>query len=1234
MTDIRLLLQQRILVLDGAMGTMIQQHQFEEKDYRGIRFADFHLPVKGNNDLLSLTQPEVIKSIHVAYLEAGSDIIETNTFNGTSIAMADYGMEHLVYELNVQSAKLARAAADEITKRDPSKPRFVAGAIGPTNKTLSLSPDVNDPGFRSVTFAQVRDAYKEQICALVEGGVDILLVETVFDSLNAKAAVKAIADVIDDDQTVEHIRARLRHMPVMVSGTITDLSGRTLSGQTPAAFWVSLQHTRNLLSVGLNCALGSAMMRPYIQELSVNSSTFVSLYPNAGLPNAMGGYDESPTFMAEQAKEYAQSGFLNIVGGCCGTTPAHIQAIAEAVKGLAPRIPTEPAQYSRLSGLEPLDIRAETNFVNIGERTNVTGSKAFAKLILNSQYEKATEIAAQQVENGAQIIDINLDEGMLDSEFAMVKLLNLIAVEPEIAKVPIMIDSSKWSVLEAGLQCVQGKSIVNSISLKDGEAEFIRKARVCADYGASVIVMAFDEEGQADTFQRKIEICARAYTLLTEVVGMPAFDIIFDPNILTVGTGIEEHNNYAVDFINATRWIKEHLPNAKVSGGVSNISFSFRGNELVRRAMHTSFLYHAVQAGLDMGIVNAGQIDVYDEIPKDLLERVEDVLLNRRKDATERLLQFAETVKGDALSSNRDELWRSESVEQRLKHALVKGITEYIELDTEEARQLLKSPLAIIEGPLMAGMNEVGDLFGAGKMFLPQVVKSARVMKRAVAYLTPFMEEEKLRSGNTQQFAGTVIMATVKGDVHDIGKNIVGVVLGCNNYRVVDLGVMVPSDRILDAALAENADVIGLSGLITPSLDEMVHVAKELQRKGFTTPLLIGGATTSRTHTAVKIAPHYTGSVLHVLDASRAVPVVGQFINSVTNAEFAQTIKLEYQNIRTEYAKRSSEKSFVPIKQARVNADRINGDSYIPAKPKKLGISVFNEIPLAELVEFIDWTPFFISWELRGKYPAILTDEHQGTEAQKLFDDAQSLLSNIIKNKRITASAVCGIWPAGAVGDDIVVQADERFVLHHLRQQGQKAPGVAHKCLSDYILPVSEYQAEDLPDYLGAFVVQAGQGAEELCKEYEANHDDYSSIMIKALADRLAEACAEWLHQKVRKEIWGYAPNEHLGSQELIAEHYIGIRPAPGYPACPDHTEKSKLFTLLNATNVTGVTLTESLAMYPAASVSGWYFANPHATYFAVGKIDKDQVVDYAQRSGRSVAEVEKWLAPILSYND
>lgn len=1233
MTDIRQLLQQRILVLDGAMGTMIQRYSFEEKEYRGQRFKDYHLPVKGNNDLLSLTQPEVIQAIHREYLQAGADIIETNTFNCTSIAMADYAMEHLVYELNVESARLARAVADEITSENPNKPRFVAGAIGPTNKSLSLSPDVNDPGYRATTFAHVRDAYKEQILALVEGGVDLLLIETVFDSLNAKAAVKAIAEVIDSTETPEHLRNRLATMPVMVSGTITDLSGRTLSGQTPAAFWVSMQHTRNLLAIGLNCALGSAMMRPYIEELSQNSTSYVSLYPNAGLPNAMGGYDETPAFMAQQALEYAQSGFLNIVGGCCGTTPEHIRAIAEAVKGLKPRTPSVAAPYSRLSGLEPLDIRPETNFVNVGERTNVTGSKAFAKLILSSNYEKAIEIAAQQVENGAQIIDVNLDEGMLDSEAAMTKLLNLIAVEPEIAKVPVMIDSSKWSVLEAGLQCVQGKSIVNSISLKDGEAEFLRKARICADYGASVIVMAFDEKGQADTFQRKIEICARAYTLLTEVVGMSAYDIIFDPNILTVGTGIEEHNNYAVDFINAVRWIKEHLPGAKVSGGVSNISFSFRGNEPVRRAMHTSFLYHAVQAGLDMGIVNAGQIDVYDEIPKDLLEHVEDVLLNRRADATERMLEFAETVKGTVQDTAREEVWRSLPVEGRLKHALVKGITEYIEADTEEARVELQSPLAIIEGPLMAGMNEVGDLFGSGKMFLPQVVKSARVMKRAVAYLTPFMEEEKLKSGNAQQFAGTVLMATVKGDVHDIGKNIVGVVLGCNNYRVVDLGVMVPSDKIIEAAIAENADVIGLSGLITPSLDEMVHVAKELQRRGYTKPLLIGGATTSRTHTAVKIAPHYDNSVVHVLDASRAVPVVGQFINKNTAQEFSKKIAEEYQKIREDYSKRSNEKSMVTIAEARAKADRIPNDPYKIIPPVKLGISEFKNIPLEDLVDFIDWTPFFISWELRGKYPAILSDEQQGVEAQRLFNDAQEMLKKIIEKKQITASGVCGIWPAGSFADDIIVDANQRIRLHHLRQQSQKAPGIPYKCLSDFIQEIDSFDAQ-LPDYIGGFVVQAGQGAEVLCKEYEEALDDYSSIMVKAIADRLAEATAEWLHQKVRTEIWGYAANENLSPQDRIAERYVGIRPAPGYPACPDHTEKTKLFNMLNATASTGVTLTENYAMYPAASVSGWYFAHPHSSYFTIGKIDKDQVADYAARSGKSIEEVERWLAAHLGYTN
>ncbi|MBK6760316.1 MAG: methionine synthase [Ignavibacteria bacterium] len=1218
MTDIRTLLSRKILMLDGAMGTMIQRLRLTEEDYRGSRFADHDVPLKGNNDLLVLTQPDAIRAIHVQYLEAGADIVETNTFTGTANAQGEYGLAHIARELNREGARIARSAADEITKRTPNRPRFVAGSIGPTTRMLSMSPDVNDPGYRAVTFNEMRDTFKEQILGLVEGGADLLLFETVTDTLNVKAALKAYAEVCDELNVA---------LPVMISGTITDMSGRTLSGQTPDAFWTSVQHARNLLSIGLNCALGSSMMRPFIEEISNVATAFVSLYPNAGLPNAMGGYDESPEFMAQQAREYAEAGFLNILGGCCGTTPDHIRAMADAVAGMAPRqIPSRPP-YMRLSGLEALEIRPETNFVNVGERTNVTGSKAFAKLILNDDYEKALDVARQQVENGAQVIDVNMDEGMLDSEKAMRTFLNLIAAEPDIARVPVMIDSSKWSVLEAGLLCLQGKGIVNSISLKDGEAEFIRRAKLCHDYGASVIVMAFDEEGQADSFERRIEICERAYRILTTVVGFQPQDIIFDPNILTVATGIDEHNNYANDFIRATHWIKSNLPLSKVSGGVSNISFSFRGNEPVRRAMHTAFLYHAIQAGMDMGIVNAGQIDVYDEIPKDLLERVEDVLLNRRPDSTERLLAFAETVKASDKEAVKDEEWRSGDVASRLRHALVKGITEFIDVDVEEARQTLPSPLSIIEGPLMAGMNVVGDLFGAGKMFLPQVVKSARVMKKAVAILTPYMEEEKRLAGGVHENAGTVLMATVKGDVHDIGKNIVGVVLGCNNYRVIDLGVMVSAEKILDAAVAENVDVIGLSGLITPSLDEMVHVAKEMERRGIHKPLLIGGATTSRTHTAVKIAPHATFPVVHVLDASRAVPVAGSLISAEQRPDFVANITDEYERVRADYAKRGDAKNYVSLEAARSNAVVLDAAEVAP-DPLEPGVTTFEDVDLGELKPFIDWTPFFLSWELRGRYPAILTDHVVGVEATKLFADANVMLDSIIAAKSIRARAVCGLFPAVREGDDVVVNNETR--LHFLRQQTVKAPGLPQLCLADFIA-TKDMLAPDQRDHIGAFIVNTGIGVDELCAKYEADHDDYSSIMVKAVADRLAEACAEWLHTKVRRELWGYAANEELSTDDLIRENYQGIRPAPGYPACPDHTEKTKLFALLNDGEHAGVTLTENFAMSPASSVSGWYFAHPQSAYFAVNKITSEQVVDYAARKGWSIDVAERWLSPNLN---
>ncbi len=1235
MSDIRSLLAQRILLLDGAMGTMIQRLQLEEDDFRGARFADHRHPLKGNNDLLVLTQPDAIRSIHLEYFEAGSDIVETNTFNSNRIAQADYGMEYLVVEMNHAAVRLAREAADEMMRRMPDRPRFVAGAVGPTNKTLSLSPDVNDPGFRAASFREMCDVYKEQIVALAEGGVDLLLIETIYDTLNAKAAVKAFAELCDDMTLDAELRKRLNDLPVMLSGTIVDQSGRTLSGQTTSAFWVSLAHTRNLLSIGLNCALGSAMMRPYIEELSELATTFVSLYPNAGLPNAMGGYDETPAFMAQQARDYAEAGFLNILGGCCGTTPDHIRAMAEAVADMAPRSVRERPPLLTLSGLEPLVIRPETNFVNVGERTNVTGSRAFAKLILNNDYEKALDVARQQVENGAQIIDVNMDEGMLDSEAAMQRFMQLIAAEPDISRVPVMIDSSKWSVIEAGLECLQGKGIVNSLSMKDGEDEFKRRARVCRDYGAAVIIMAFDENGQADTFERRIEICERAYRILTEEVGFPPQDIIFDPNILTVGTGIEEHNNYAVDYLRATHWIKEHLPLAKVSGGVSNISFSFRGNEPVRRAMHTAFLYHAIQAGMDMGIVNAGQVDVYDEISKDLLEHVEDVLLNRRADATERMLVFAETVKVADKAVEKDEAWRSGTVQQRLKHALVKGITEFIDADIEEARVAYGRPIAVIEGPLMDGMNEVGDLFGAGKMFLPQVVKSARVMKKAVAYLTPFMEEEKRLAGqSSQKPTGTVVLATVKGDVHDIGKNIVGVVLGCNNYRVIDLGVMVPTDKILETVVSENADVLGLSGLITPSLDEMIHVAKEMERRHMDVPLLIGGATTSRMHTAVKIAPSYSGSVVHVLDASRAVPVAGNFINDELRDPFARQMKEEYLRLREDYARRHDDKQYLTYQQAKDNAKAVSFDTYRPAAPRTPGVTAFDDVPLETLRKYIDWTPFFQSWELRGKYPDIFEDRTVGSEARKLFEDANRLLDGIVRDRSIRARAVAGLFPAASTGEDIVVYENEernavRATLHMLRQQSKKAAGIPNQSLADLLATTDQ----GIADWMGAFIVSAGDGVSELCAKYEKDHDDYSSIMVKALADRLAEACAEWLHEQVRKDLWGYASSEELTNEDLVRESYQGIRPAPGYPACPDHTEKKTLFALLDGEGGAGVRLTESFAMMPAASVSGWYFAHPDAKYFAVNKVLKDQVEDYARRKGMALEECERWLSPILGYD-
>jgi 5-methyltetrahydrofolate--homocysteine methyltransferase len=1217
------LLGSRILIIDGAMGTMIQQYKLDEAGYRGDRFANWHHDLKGNNDLLSITQPEIVLAIHRQYLEAGSDIIETNTFNANRISQADYHMEAHAYELNVASAKIARQAADEFNAADPSRPRFVAGALGPTNRTASLSPDVNDPGYRAINFDQLVEAYAEQIRGLLDGGVDLLLVETIFDTLNAKAAIFAIEEVCVE---------RGVELPVMISGTITDASGRTLSGQTTEAFCISVEHTRNLLSVGLNCALGAQQMRPFIQELSRTCGTFVSVYPNAGLPNAFGEYDETPEAFASYVMDFVNSGFVNFVGGCCGTTPDHIRALAKAVAGSTPReLPVIPP-YLRLSGLEPVIVRPDSNFVNVGERTNVTGSRKFAKLVLSGNYDEAVSIAADQVEGGAQLIDINMDEGMLDSEAAMTRYLNLISAEPDIAKLPFMVDSSKWSVIEAGLKCMQGKGIVNSISLKEGEEAFLKVARKVRQYGAAVIVMAFDEQGQADSYERRISICERAYKLLTEKVGFAPQDIIFDPNILTVATGIEEHNNYAVDYIRATEWIRQNLPHASVSGGLSNISFSFRGNDRVREAMHSAFLYHAIAKGMNMGIVNPSQLEVYEEIEKDLLEYVEDVLLNRRPDATERLVEYAEKFKSQGKEEKNvaAEEWRSWPVQERLKHALVKGIVEFIDQDTEEARQQLVRPLLVIEGPLMDGMNVVGDLFGAGKMFLPQVVKSARVMKKAVAYLQPYLESEKSDS-NSGGPAGKVLMATVKGDVHDIGKNIVGVVLACNNFQVIDLGVMVSANKILDTAIEEGVDVIGLSGLITPSLDEMVFVAKEMERRGMKIPLLIGGATTSRIHTAVKIAPNYSGGVIHVLDASRSVPVVQNLVSNEHRPVLLAKIRDEYETLRAQHAASQRDKELLSYEAAVRNAFDGGWDTYVPPAPRKPGITVFRDLPLEKLVPFIDWTPFFSTWELRGKYPEILTDSVVGEEATRLHKDALKMLDDLVTHRRIKAHGVAGIFPANRHGaDDIYVFTDERrededWILHCLRQQGRKAEGIPNYSLADFVSP-------NRNDWVGAFAVTAGDGLDKVVEQYEKDLDDYSSIMAKALADRLAEAFAEYLHKEVRTNLWGYAEAETHSNDDLIAERYQGIRPAPGYPACPDHTEKGTLFALLNATEHTGITLTESYAMMPAAAVSGWYFSHPGAKYFGLGKIGLDQVENYASRKGSLPSEIERWLSHHLGY--
>ena len=1216
----------RILVLDGAMGTQIQDLKLSEADFRGERFKGWNRDLKGNNDIIALTQPEALRDIHLAYFRAGADIIETNTFSGTAIAQADYGMEEFVYELNVACARLAREAA-MLAQKEDGRRRYVAGAIGPTNRTLSISPDVNNPGFRAVTFDQVRDSYAEQVRGLVDGGSELLLIETIFDTLNAKAAIVAIEQVY---------REKGIRLPVMISGTITDLSGRTLSGQTVEAFWNAVRHAAPL-TVGLNCALGAREMRAHIKDMSRVADTLVCAYPNAGLPNEFGLYDERPEATAKMLAEFADAGFVNVVGGCCGTTPGHIAAIAEAVAGKAPRQIPEAKPYLRLAGLEPFTLDETIPFVNVGERTNVTGSAKFRKLITNGDYAAALDVARDQVANGAQVIDINMDEGLLDSEKAMTEFCNLIASEPDISRVPIMVDSSKFPVIEAGLKTIQGKPIVNSISMKEGEESFLEHARICRQYGAAVVVMAFDEVGQADTFQRKIEICTRAYKLLTEKLNFPPQDIIFDPNIFAVATGIEEHDNYGNDFIEATKAIRESLPHAHISGGVSNLSFSFRGNEKVREAMHSVFLYHAIKAGMDMGIVNAGQLGSYDDLDPELRELCEDVVLNRRKDSTERLLEAAPRFKGDgaAASAGKDLAWRELPVEKRLEHALVAGITEFIEADTEEARQNAEKPLHVIEGPLMAGMNVVGDLFGSGKMFLPQVVKSARVMKQAVAYLMPYMEEEKrLNGGSERAAAGKVLMATVKGDVHDIGKNIVGVVLQCNNYEVIDLGVMVPTQKILETARKENVDIIGLSGLITPSLDEMVTVASEMEREGFDIPLLIGGATTSRVHTAVKIHPAYNaGQTVYVNDASRAVGVVSSLLSQEQKPAYVEGIKAEYAKVADAHRRSEAEKQRLPLAKARANAFKPDWANYTPPKPSFLGTRVFRTYDIADLVPVIDWTPFFQTWELKGRFPAILEDEKQGEAARALWDDAQSMLKRVVEERWFNPKAVIGFWPANTVGDDIRLytgesRQEELATFHGLRQQLLRRDGKPNLCLSDFVAPEGV-----APDYIGAFVVSSGAEEERISEKFARDNDDYRSIMVKALADRFAEAFAERMHQLVRKEFWGYAPDEAFSNDELIREEYRGIRPAPGYPAQPDHTEKETLFRLLEAERRVGVKLTESYAMWPGSSVSGLYFSHPEAYYFGVAKVERDQVEDYAQRKGMSIEEVERWLMPILNYD-
>ncbi len=1215
-------LEKRILILDGAMGTMIQHHKLDEFQFQGERFKDFPYNLKGNNELLSITQARIIKSIHEEYLKAGADIIETNTLNANSVSLSDYHMENMAYELNKASATIARECADKFTNETPGKPRYVAGAIGPTNKTASMSPDVNDPGYRAVSFDDLVLAYTEQVKGLLDGGAELLLIETIFDTLNAKAALFAISEVFNELN---------RRIPVMVSGTITDASGRTLSGQTVEAFLNSVSHV-DLLSIGLNCALGAKEMRPHIEEISKKTNFYVSAYPNAGLPNQFGQYDETPDQMAVYIADFAKSNFVNIVGGCCGTTPEHIKKFAEVVKNIPPRKLQQIEKVTKLSGLESLSIDRSSNFINIGERTNVAGSKKFARLIIEEKYDEALVVARQQVENGAQVIDVNMDDPMLDAEKAMVRFLKIMMSEPEIAKVPVMIDSSKWEVIEAGLKCLQGKAIVNSISLKEGEEKFIWQAKRVKQYGAAAIIMAFDEHGQADSYERRINICKRAYKLLTEKASFAPQDIIFDPNVLAIATGIEDHNNYAVDFIETVKWIKANLPYAKVSGGISNLSFSFRGNDTVREAIHSVFLFHAIKAGLDMGIVNAGMLQVYDEIPEDFLERVEDVVLNRRPDATERLLEFAEKVKTSTQKTETIEEWRSNTLEERLKHSLIKGITDYLETDIEEALAKYPKPLEIIEGPLMNGMNVVGDLFGSGKMFLPQVVKSARVMKRAVAQLMPFIEKDKINSGKSR-FAGKILLATVKGDVHDIGKNLVGVVLSCNNYEIIDLGVMTPCEKILETAQKEKVDIIGLSGLITPSLEEMAHIASEMERQGFNIPLLIGGATTSRIHTAVKLEPIYSNPVIHVKDASRCVPVVNSLLSPTLKKGYIEQVKAEYDELRKSYAGAKSQKNYISIDKARSNKLQIDWKNNPVFKPNFTGIKVFTEYPIEEVRKYISWIFFFLVWQIKGKFPDLLNDPEKGEEARKLYDDANKLLDELQQKKLIKINGVFGIFPANSAGDDIeIYTGDDRkkvlTVFRNLRNQTLKENNEPNLCLSDFIAP----HDSGIKDYIGAFAVTAGIGVDKLIKEYKANLDDYNVIMLESLADRLAEAFTELLHEKIRKEFWGYASKEYLNFDDILLEKYKGIRPAHGYPACPDHSEKQTLFNLLHANENAGIALTESFSMVPAASVSGLILAHPQSKYFFVDKISQDQAEDYASRKNVSVNIIEQWLASNLNY--